>query len=353
MDMDTSKQNGGDRVLTAVRLGWLTVEAFGRLRRYARAKGRGRRALDDSTKRFSFSDRSLTRKDELLLATDQLRHTTAKLVPDLDPTLPTSEEDLQRWLTENDMEALWREFEDWSKQVWNVLAIEDELAGRAFTYAGSLADTYWGAEARGPDALPPLLRSQRLEYIADRFDGYAGHLPPYSGDVLRHSLYQWRIEHELKAWDTEKKQRVLKRLESQAGVWYDLLFGRRSAESYLTPADRRLVLWGALAATAVLVLAVSILVWFGVLLLGGVGRSLLASATDVSEQLSAARAGLVEELFKWQNWSALLATLSAVVVVIIGLIKSASGWVIDFHTRTGEWLKKRLIRRRAYRRWGD
>jgi hypothetical protein len=103
----------------------------------------------------------------------------------------------------------------------------------------------------------------------------------------------------------------------------------------------------------VLVLAVSILVWFGVLLLMSVGRSLLASTTDVSAQISAARAGLVEELFKWQNWSALSATLSAVVVVMIGLIKSASGWVVEFHSRAGEWLKKRLIRRRAYRGWGD
>ena len=103
------------------------VEAFGRLRRRGRARGGGRRAQDCATKRFSFSERSLTRTDELLLAMDQLEHTTALLVSDLEPTLPTSEEDLQRWLTENDMDKLWREWlEGW---------MTGRLANRSRDYA--------------------------------------------------------------------------------------------------------------------------------------------------------------------------------------------------------------------------
>jgi len=151
----------------------------------------------------------------------------------------------------------------------------------------------------------------------------------------------------------EKQRRVRQRLEAQAKVWYDLLFGRRSAESYLTLQDRRRIGWGALAGTAGLVLVVSIVVWLSVLLFVGVGRSLLTEASPWTDQINEASAQLAEQLFTWQNLSALVATLSSVAVVLMGFVSRASGWTVAFHSRAQEWLKLRSLRRRAYRHWGD
>jgi hypothetical protein len=284
---------------------------------------------------------------------DQLWHTAAVLVPDLEPTFPLSAQELQRQVADIDLDAVHVSFDQWSKDVWMALMVEDELAGRAFTFGGSLADTYWYVDGRGPDGLDRVLRSQRLEYIAARFTRIGDHLPPYVADVLQYTLYKWRIEEELAAMDTEEKSQVLDRLAAQVKVWRDLLFGRRSAESLLGLQDRRRVLWGALAATGGLVLIVSALVWLTVLLLAAVGRSFLAAASPWSEQMAMASADLVEKLFTWQSISSLVATLSSVVVILTGLVSRASGWILAFHTRARSWLELTLICRRAYHPWSE
>jgi hypothetical protein len=166
-------------------------------------------------------------------------------------------------------------------------------------------------------------------------------------------VHKWRIGGEVEALGNEEsRERVLRRLATQAKVWRDLLFGNRSAESHLALKDRRRISWGALAATGGLVLVVSILVWSAVLLLAVVGRSFLAAASPWSEQIAQASADLVEKLLTWQNVSALVATLSSVVVILTGVVSRATGWILEFHTRTRAWLKLTMICRRAYRRWG-
>jgi hypothetical protein len=231
------------------------------------------------------------------------------------------------------------------------LTVEDELAGRAFSFGGSLADTYWHTDGRGHEELERTLRPQRLEHIAARSGRIRDHLPPSVADVLQYTLCKWRIGEGAKALTDQEKKRVLKRLMAQAKVWRDLLFGRRSAESLLTRNERQLIGWGALASTGVIVLVAGILIWLAVLLLAGVGRSLLAATSPWSEQIAEGSADMVAQLFDWQNVSALVATLSSVVVLVTGLASRASGWILAFHARAGAWLENALICRRAYHRW--
>ena len=339
-----------DAILSAVQLGWLTVEAFGRLRRYARARRRSSSDKNDAARRFNFSDRDPSLTDQMLIALRQIKGFSALLMPDLPPPIP---DDPAAWSEQavKDLDALWGEFEGWSQEVWNTLQVKDPLAGRALTFGGGLADTYWHADGVGARKLADLLRAPRLEHIAGRFDTIAEQLPEHSAEVIHHTLYRWRVADQLKGFDEDQNKRVLNRLEAQSKVWHDLLFGLQRAESYLTIGDRRLISWGASGMTTLLVVLVSGIVWLAVLLLAGAGRSLLASTTGLSVQLPQSSGDLMAEMLNWQNWSALLATLSSVVVILVGLISQLSGWMIAFHKRTYAWLKLRRIYNRTYRRW--
>jgi hypothetical protein len=137
----------------------------------------------------------------------------------------------------------------------------------------------------------------------------------------------------------------------QAGVWHYLLFGGRSAESYLTAEDRRLVAWVAAGITIVSVVAVMILVWLLVLTLSSAGRAATASWLGSPEQLSATQAVIVSDLVNWQKWSTTLATISSVVVLIAGLVTRLSGWMVALHNHVKDWLTLRHIYRCTYRDW--
>jgi hypothetical protein len=340
-----------NRVLLAARLGWLTVEVFGRLRHYVASSRRPEKHQGDATRRFDFSNRALCAHSALCLAMDQLHLVAARLEPDQPAVpLPSPGE-----LEAVDLDTLQGALDDWSTEVWVALSAENDLIGRAFTYGGSLADTYWHTAVLGPHGFAELLRPQRLEYIAHRFDGIAGYLPPYTARVLHHTLYRWRGSFEyLKDLDSNGKRQVLRRLESQAGVWHYLLFGGRSAESYLTAQDRRSVSWLTAGVTALFVLAAMILVWLVVLALSSTGRTETASMIGFPKPLSEAQTAIVSDLLDWQKWSALLATVSSVALLFTGLVARLSGWMIGFHNLAKEWLTLRRIYRRTYRDWrGD
>lgn len=339
------------RVLLAVRLGWLTVEVFGRLRHYAASSRKPESRLGDATRRFDFSNRALSAHSALRLAMDQLRLVAARLEPDLPVVpLPSPGE-----LVDLDLDTLQGALDDWSSEVWVALGAENDLIGRALTYGGSLADTYWHTAVLGPHGFAELLRPQRLEYIAHRFDGIADHLPPYTARVLQHTLYRWRGSFEyLKGLDSNGKRQVVKRLESQAGVWHYLLFGGRSAESYLTARDRGFITWLAAGGTALFVLAAMILVWLVVLALLSAGWTTTASMIGVPSPLSGTQAVVTNDLLDWQKWSALLATVSSVALLFTGLVAQLSGWMMALRNLAKEWLTLQLIYRRTYRDWrGD
>jgi hypothetical protein len=338
-------------VLLAVRLGWLTVESFGRLRRYARSGYPLTGTPGDANRRFGFSDRSLTEQEELFFAVDQLHRTAARLKADLPPCpLPAQDKLAQLLASQPNLNACQGALDDWSRQVWTTLSTEDEKMGRGFTYGGSLSDTYWYADVLGPDHFDELLRPQRLEYIAARFDSIAEYLPEDVAPVLHYTLYKFRNQGQLARLDAEGKRHVLKRLEAQAKVWHDLLFGSRSADSYLLAPDRRWLTLGALGITLVLVLAIVLGVWLFALTMASAGRVVTAQMTGLPQEIGLAQSAFIGDVLDWQKWSTLLATLSSIVVLLAGLVSSVSGWILNIYRRLKEWLKLQFIYYRTYRR---
>jgi hypothetical protein len=196
-----------------------------------------------------------------------------------------------------------------------------------------------------------MLRSYRLDYIAERLDDLTDYLPQHAALVIHHNLEAWCIGEEIKGLDEAGQKRVLERLGAQTMVWRDLLFGLRQTDSYLLASDRRRITWGAAVATALLVVLVGLAVWLAVLLLSTAGRALLAANTSLATQATGASSDLVTQLLNWQNWSALLATLSSVIVVLTGFITRLSGWMIAFHQNVKNWLEFRRIFNRTLRNW--
>lgn len=142
-----------DRVLLAVRLGWLTVEVFGRLRHYMGSMRTSETHVGNASKRFDFSSGALSEYSTLLLAMAQLNRTATRLdlgLPDI--PLPARNE-----IGQVDLNSLQGALDDWSTDVWVALSTEDDIIGRAFTYGGSLADTYWHAAVLGPRGFGELL----------------------------------------------------------------------------------------------------------------------------------------------------------------------------------------------------
>lgn len=343
--------SSSNQVLLAVRLGWLTVESFARLRRYARSGFPLTATPGDANRRFGFSDRSLTEQEELFFAVDQLHRTTARLKADLPPCPLPAQDQLAHLLARHpELDACQGALDEWSRQVWTTLSTEDEKVGRGFTYGGSLADTYWHSDVLGPDGLAELLRPQRLEYLAARFDSIAGYLPPDVAPVLHTTLYKFRDQGQVARLGSVGKQYLLERLESQAKVWHDLLFGSRSADSYLLAPDHRWLALGALGLTLVLVLAAILGVWFFALTMASAGRAVTAQMAGLPSEIGSAQSAFIGDMLDWQKWSTLLATLSSIVVLLAGLIGNVSGWILTIYRRLKAWLKLQFIYYRTYRR---
>jgi len=335
-------------ILAAFQTGWLSVEAFGLLRRYAlHGKAASPEAVDDK-RRFSFTERDPTLTRRLLDALQMLKATASKLLPELPPPVPLNLSDLLEEAKE-DINPCWQRFEEWSSRAWNALLVSSPLAGQAFACGGDLADTYWYAQRAGAEKLAEMLRSYRLRYIAERLNDFSAHLPKRAVQAIQHSLERWSIGERVAGMDFDRQKGLLQRLESQAKVWHDLLLGLRQADSYLTLPDRRWATWGALAGTTGLVILVSLVVWLAVLALAGLGRGLMGYALNLPVDTEKLNQDLLTQLINWQNWSALLATLSSVIAVLTGLVKGVSGWLWAFQQSTRETLLLRRINHRTYR----
>jgi hypothetical protein len=335
-------------VLTALQTGWLAVETFGLLRRYARHGKTPASGNIDVDRRFYFSERDPSLYTQLIVSLQELRTTSARLIPELPPPLP---DDLPELLADakTDLSPFWEGFDAWSSQVWHALQAQDPLAGQAFTCGGDLADTYWFAQGAGADKLAEMLRYFRLSYISERLEDLSSHLPEHTAQAIQHSLERWSIGAKVKGMDDGKQKRLLVRLESQLKVWRDLLFGLRQPGSYLTPPDQRRISTLSILATVGLVIVIGLGVWLAVLLLAGLGRSLMGSAMNLSLDTSKITGDVMTTLNDWQNWSSLMATLSSVVAVLTGVIKGFSGWLWTFHTKVLRLLTQRRIEQRTYR----
>jgi hypothetical protein len=343
---DTNKPNP---IILSVRLGWLVVESFGRLHRWTRT-GRIPDTLNrEPTRRFTFSDRDPVLYEQLLISLRHLQEVASQLLPDLPPPIPDDPENLLQTARENTI-VVWEQFEDWSRSVWNTLQVGNPLAGQAFSDGASLADTYWHAQVASPDKLKALLRPQRLESIAERFNALNQYLPDHTSSVMHYSLSRWR-EASIGKLDDEQKKHLLARLESQTRVWRNLLFEQMRAEDYLTAKDRSAIGRGAFIATIVLTVLVGLFAWLAVLLLSWLGRLVLEANPTLLGGPAGTVGGLADELLSWQNWTTLLATLSSVVVILSGFITRMSGWMITFYRRLISRFTIVKIHRRTFIQW--
>lgn len=334
-------------ILAAFQAGWLAVEAFGLLRQAARYAKPAAGEIDPR-RDFNFTTRQPTLELQLITALQRLKAVSAQVVPELPPPLPPDPAGLLAQ-AKQDLAPLWLKFDQWSNQVWVSLQASNPTAGQAFTCGGDLAQTFWQVSAAGKEKLADTLRSHRLAYIAERLGDLAPHLPEHAVLAIQHSLAGWGIGEQISQADQDFQKRLTKRLEAQVKVWRDLLFGLRSAESYLTARDRKHAARGALAASGGLVLLVGLAAWLAVLFLAGVGRSLMGSALGLAVDTTQISGDLSAYLSDWQNWSALLATISSVLAVLTGVVKGLSGWLWAFHQNQQRILTLRRIETCTYR----
>ena len=78
-----------------MQLGWLAVEAFGLLRRYARYGKPAPVEKADAGRRFNFTERTPNLTEQVLLTLERLKATAARLAPNHPPPVPA---DLEGWL---------------------------------------------------------------------------------------------------------------------------------------------------------------------------------------------------------------------------------------------------------------
>lgn len=340
--MSASAESAPNQVIVALRLGWLIVESYSRLHRLVRT---GRRVTDEprgDDRRFDFSDRSLNAQESLLQAVDHLHWLTSSLELPA-PPFPQHEALIDLLNSKPDLTEFQHALNHWSTEVWTTLMTHHEIVSRALTYGGSLADTYWHPSVKLED-LDRMLSARRLDYIAARFHSIAEYLPDYLPDILFYSLQAYQIEPQLKEADTAERRRVLRRLESQAKVWHDLLFGGRTPESYLSKAHFSRLRAMAILGTAVMIGLGATFIWFATFFMYQSGDIAVLNA------LAGLLGGGELRFDSFQN-SALLATISALLVFFGSIFNRLSGWIGWLYTAFYRALVTRALQRATLRPW--
>lgn len=368
----TSSQPAAGRnvdIQRALRLGWAIAETFGRLRAY-QPEFANKRNDPHEMPRFSYSNSDLSGAQQLEVSYRRLVELAGALgLPS--PAIPElAMLDLDQ-LAALDLDALKRvhgALETWSRQAWVQLNVRSAALGRAMTYGGSLADTYWyaakpGTEAfvRGRQSVEALLRPHRLRRMQERMDEIAGAFSSEMCDAIGHSLSTWTYDDRKSAWaeandwnainvpvgdhpSRTPAQQLHFNLFRQVRTWRDLLFESRQPLDYVSPGYRRRANFLAGTITIAMVLIVAALV--GVLVF-----TILNLALDFVRN----RPGVVTQFGNEviEAISVFVTVASTLAVVIAGLLSRASRAVEQFDA----WLENAIIRRRIRREttvpWND
>ncbi|WP_026370205.1 hypothetical protein [Kallotenue papyrolyticum] len=356
-------------VQRALRLGWSIAETFGRLRVY-QPEHATRRNDPGEMPRFSFSNSDLSGAQRLEVSYRRMQELAAALAlppPPVDELILPVLLDPPQPIGDDEKKAIHAALEAWSRAVWVQLNVRSAALGRAMTYGGSLADTYWYLAPPGDPAflsgrrsVEALLRAHRLRRIQERMDEIDEAFTPATCDAIRHSLQTWIYDAAKDAWARAESWRGLDvavderprrtpaqqlhfNLERQARTWRDLLFEARQPLDFVSPRARR---WAAVLAditTLALVIALALAVGLLVFGLFGMGVRLvqrLGLTASVDDQW-------IEAL------SVLISLTSTLVVVAVGLLARLSTLVQRVDAALETCLLQREIRRRTTIPWND
>jgi hypothetical protein len=352
----------------ALRLGWAVAETFGRLRVY-QPEYAHKRHDPHELPRFSYSNSDLSGAQRLEVSYRQLVELATALHlqrPDL-PELADLSADAVPVLNAEHKKRIHSALETWSRNAWIQLNVRSAALGRAMTYGGSLADTYWymaqpgeAAFLNGRQSVEALLRSHRLQRIQERMAELNEAFSDELCDAIGHSLDAWKWDAAKAAWATASDwnqvnvavhgrparspaQQLHFNLFRQVRTWRDLLFASRQPLDYITPGFRRQanLLAGTITILLVLIIAIAIgFLVFSVCILGLRIVDQLNLGSQVQNEF-------IEAI------SVFISLASTLAIVTVSLLSRASAAVQQFDT----WLEQSIVRRAIHRTttisWND
>ena len=361
-----SAQHSRD-VQRALRLGWAVAETFGRLRTY-QPEFANRRNDPNEMPRFSFSNSDLSSGQQLEVSYRRLVELSRALdlqppdVPELTRLLTAPPETLDSPAIKRIYEAL----EYWSRSAWIQLNVRSAALGRAMTYGGSLADTYWylappesPAFQTGRQSIDALLRVHRMRRMQERMQEVADAFTTETSEALGHSLATWMLDDRKLAWASARdwsavsvdagaqprrtpQQQLAFNLFRQVRTWRDLLFESRQPLDYISPGYRRRANLIAGTITILLVIIVALAVGLVIFFLFNGALSLVSQY-----QILPSSSELIEAV------SVAVSVLSTLAIVTASLLARASNAVQQFDTWLEQLILRRAIRAQTTIPWND
>lgn len=345
-------------VQRALRLGWAIAETFGRLRVF-QAEFANRRNDTSEMPRFSFSNSDLSGAQQLEVSYRRLVELAVALglhAPDVPELAELLSSDQPPVLGVAEKKRIHERLEAWSRACWIQLNVRSAELGRAMTYGGSMADTYWymaepssPAFLTGRQSIDALLRPHRLSRMQERLGELNEAFTPELCDAIGHSLGAWVLDEAKLAWATATNweqlgvavegtprrtppQQLHFNLFRQVRTWRDLVFEARQPLDYVSPGFRRRANLLAGTITIVGVVAVAFAVGLIVFTLFNVGLNFVRPRFNIGQGEQ-----FVEVI------SVFVSLVSTVAVVVAGLLARASRAVEQFDA----WLEAAIIRRRV------
>jgi hypothetical protein len=321
----TNKNN----TLAAMQLGWLLVEAFGRLARYERSTKKPVMRKGEKTRPFAYSVNESLSLDELVWSANQLHALYQSIeLPERPPLPLLREKELIKKLEGGgvDLDVLQGELDVWSKKVWGLLNAQYGQAAQSFFFGGSLANTYWHTTIAWSDekVLQEFLNQYRLDYLATQIEFISDELPAYLAETLANTLRKWSAI-DLRAVDRVK---LKERLDVQQNVWRNLLLEKHTPESYLRSKHYQSIRIYSLSVQILFALFLLLVIF-----LAGQKVGSLFPSEDTNDVAS------------------FFAALSSFIVVIGGLLTQFSSWIKAIGKTVAEWRKRQLIFSATFRNW--
>jgi len=368
LDMNTDRIRQSTDLQRALRLGWAIAETFGRLRAY-QPDFANKRNDPNQMPRFSYSNSDLSGIQRLEVSCRQLMELASALdvplphLPDLTNTLLDGS---PLRLDDSSLRRVYDGLETWSRSTWIQLNVRSAALGRAMTYGGSLADTYWymaqpgtAAFLEGRQSVEALLRSHRLRRMQERMNEISEAFSPAACDAIGHSLSAWMYDEYKAVWATAAEwqhvgvvlphaprrtppQQLHFNLFRQVRTWHDLLFESRQPLDYVSPGFRRRA--NLAAGTITILLVVLVAIGVGLLIF-----SLLRLALGVVGSRVEPSSG--EELI--EAISVFVSLLSTLAIVTAGLLSRASTAVQQFDAWLETAMVRRSIRQKTVVPWND